>query len=224
MTVLVTNSNSSLAGAVASGLETEHEVRRTRWDEPLEPGSATAALLRDVRAVVHFGYPRPDGDAGELLDHATRRTYNLLLAAAEAGVERCVFVSTLRLLAALPAHLAVTEKWRSRPPSGDPALLACHLGEVVAKEVARDRLLQVATLRLGFPEVIGPRSALNEEHGSAAIASDDAVTAVAAALRAELAQWQEIHVQSPLPGARYLMRAAEQVLGFPATTATGGEL
>ena len=121
MTVLVTNSDTPLAGAVASGLETEHEVRRTLWDEPLEPGSATAALVRDVRAVVHFGYPRRDGDAGELLDHATRRTYNLLLAAAEAGVERCVFVSTLRLLAALPAHLAVTEKWRSRPPSGDPA-------------------------------------------------------------------------------------------------------
>ena len=160
MKILVTNSDTPLAGTVATGLEAEHEVRRTLWDEPLEPGSATAALVQDVRAVVHFGYPRPDGDAGELLDHATRRTYNLLLAAAEAGVERCVFVSTLRLLAALPAHLAVTEKWRSRPPSADPALLACHLGEVVAKEVARDRLLQVATLRLGFPEVIGPRSAL----------------------------------------------------------------
>ena len=118
MTVLVTNSDTPLAGAVATGLEAQHEVRRTRWAEPLEPGSATAALVQDVRAVVHFGCPRSDGDAGELLDHATRRTYNLLLAAAEAGVERCVFVSTLRLLAALPAHLAVTEKWRSRPPSG----------------------------------------------------------------------------------------------------------
>ena len=219
---LVTNSDSPLAGAVASGLEAEHEVRRIVWDQPLEPDSATAALVEDVQAVVHFGCPRTDGDAGELLDHATRHTYNLLLAAAEAGVERCVFVSTLRLLAALPAHLTVTEKWRSRPPSGDPALLACHLGEVVAKEVARDRLLQVVTLRLGFPEVIGPRSSLHEEHGSAAIASEDVVTAVAAALRAELAQWQEIHVQSPLPAARFLMRAAQQVLGFPAAATPGG--
>ena len=222
MKVLVTNSDSPLAGAVAAGLEAGHEVRRIAWDEPLLPDAATAAVVQDIRAVVHFGYSRGDGDASELLDHATRHTYNLLLAAAEAGVERCVFVSTLRLLAALPAHLAVTEKWRSRPPSGDPALLACHLGEVVAKEVARDRLLQVVTLRLGFPEVIGPRSSLHEEHGSAAIASEDVVTAVAAALRAELAQWQEIHVQSPLPGARFLMRAAQQVLGFPAAAAPGG--
>ena len=37
MTVLVTNSDTPLAGAVASGLEAEHEVRRIEWDQPLEP-------------------------------------------------------------------------------------------------------------------------------------------------------------------------------------------
>lgn len=213
MKVLVTNSDSPLAGAVGAGLEDEHEVRRCGWDEPLEPGAATAALVAGVRAVVHFGYPRRTGDADELLEHAARRTYNLLREAAAAGVERCIYISTLRLLAALPAHLAVTEQWRSRPPSGDPALLACHLGEVAAKECARDRLLRVVTLRVGFPEVIGERSALQQEHGTAAVASADVSAAVGAALAAEVAQWQEIHLQSPVPGARYLMREAEQVLG-----------
>ena len=221
MTVLVTNSDSPLAGAVAAGLEPEHEVRRSGWDEPLQADAATAALVAGVRAVIHFGYPRSAGDAGELIGHATRRTYNLLLAAAAAGVERCIYVSTLRLFAALPAHLAVTEQWRSRPPSGDPALLACHLGEVVAKECARDRLLRVVTLRLGFPEVIGDRRALQERHGTAAIVSADVTTAIGAALRAELAQWQEIHVQSPMAGARYLMREAQRVLGFPETATPG---
>lgn len=222
MRVLVTNSDSPLAGAVAAGLEPEHEVRRSRWDEPLEPGAATAALVAGVRAVIHFGYPRPAGDAGELLDHAARRTYNLLLAAAAAGVERCIYVSTLRLLAALPAHLAVTEQWRSRPPSGDAALLACHLGEVVAKECARDRLLPVLTLRVGFPEVIGDRRALRPEHGPAAVASADVTAAAAAALAAEWPQWQEIHLQSPVPGARFLLREAERALGFPGAAAPGG--
>lgn len=215
MRVLVTNCDSPLAGAVADGLEAEHEVRRSGWDEPLEPGVATDALVAGVGAVVHFGYPRATGEADELLEHAARRTYNLLLAASAAGVERCIYVSTLRLLAALPAHLAVTEQWRSRPPSAAPALLACHLGEVVAKECARDRLLRVVTLRVGFPEVIGERSALQPEHGTAAVASADVTAAVTAALSAELRQWQEIHLQSPVPGARYLMREAESVLGFP---------
>ena len=223
MKLLVTNSDNPLAGAVAAGLEFEHEVRRIGWDEPLQPGAATDALVAGVRAVVHFGYPRGTGDAGELIDHATRRTYNLLLAAAAAGVERCIYVSTLRLLAALPDHFAVTEQWRARPPSGDPALLACHLGEIVVKECARDRLLRVVTLRLGFPEVIGERRALQQEHGAAAIASADVTDVVGAALGAALAQWQEIHVQSPMSGARYLMRAAERVLGFPGTAAPGGE-
>ena len=226
MRVLVTNCDSPLGGAVAGGLEAEHEVRRSGWDEPLEPGAATDALVAGVRAVVHFGYPRAAGDADELLEHAARRTYNLLLAASAAGAERCIYVSTLRLLAALPAHLAVTEQWRTRPPSGDPALLACHLGEVVAKECARDRLLRVVTLRVGFPEVIGERSALQPEHGTAAVASADVTAAVSAALTAELRQWQEIHLQSPVPGARYLMREGESLLGFPgpaAAPAGGGQ-
>ena len=171
--------------------------------------------------MVHFGYPRAGGQPNDLIDHATRRTYNLLLAAAEAGVERCIFVSTLRLLAALPAHFAVTEKWRSRPPSDDPALLACHLGEIIAKECARDRLMRVLTLRLGFPEVPGDRSALRDEHGPAAIAASDAADAVGRALEADLAQWQEVHVQSPVPGARFLMREAATLLAFPGADSEG---
>ena len=213
MTVLVTNTDSPLAADVADRLGTDYQVRRTRWDELLEADAATADLVAGAGAVVHFGYARASGPAGELIDHATRRSYNLLLAAAAAGVERCVFVSTLRLFTDRPAHLTVTEQWRARPPSDDAALLACHLGEIIAKECARDRLLRVATLRLGYPEVLGDRQVLRPEHGTAAIASEDASLAISRALRAELGQWQEIHVQSPVPGARYLMREAERLLG-----------
>ena len=121
----------------------------------------------------------------------------------------------------LPAHFAVTEQWRSKPPSGDPALLACHLGEMIAKECARDRLLRVLTLRLGFPEVPGDRSALRDEHGPAAIAASDAAEATGRALEADLAQWQEVHVQSPVRGARYLMRKVKTLLAFPGADGEG---
>lgn len=223
MNVLVTNTNGEFARVVADRLAERHAVRRIGWEEPLEANAATDQLVAGVAAVVHFGYARAGGHASELIDHGARRTYNLLMAAAAAGVERCIYVSTLRLLEALPTHFAVTEQWRSRPPSDDPALLACHLGEVVAKECARDRLMRVLTLRLGFPEVVGDRTALCGEYGPAAIAASDAAEAVARALQADLAQWQEVHVQSPVPGARYLMREAATLLAYPGADAGGAD-
>jgi nucleoside-diphosphate-sugar epimerase len=219
--VLVSNADYPFASAVADLLAVRHQVRRIGWDERLDADSATDELVAGIEAVVHFGFARAVGEAHDLIDHAARRTYNLLLAAAGAGVERCIYVSTLRLLEALPAHFAVTEKWLSRPPSDDPALLACHLGEVVAKECARDRLLRVLTLRLGFPEAVGDRSALRDEHGRAATAASDAAEVIGRALDADLAQWQEVHVQSPVPGARYLMREAERLLAFPGAGSEG---
>ena len=197
MNILVTNTDSPFAGAVADPRRSSRGAA-DRWEEPLrrtrQPisggGHRCGGALR-IRA-------HADGQANDLIDHATRRTYNLLLAAAAAGVQRCIYVSTLRLLAALPPHFTVTEQWRSRPPSGDPALLACHLGEIVAKECARDSLMRVLTLRLGFPEVIGERRELRDEHGPAAIAASDAAEATGRALEADLAQWQEVHVQSPV--------------------------
>ncbi len=221
MNVLVTNTNGEFARAAADRLAERHAVRRIGWEEPLEADTATDDLVAGVDAVVHFGYARADGQANELIDHGARRTYNLLMAAAAAGVERCIYVSTLRLLEALSAHFAVTEQWRSRPPGDDPALLACHLGEIIAKECARDRLMRVLTLRLGFPEVVGDRGALSGKHGPAAIAASDAADAIARALAAELAQWQEVHVQSPGPRARYLMREAERLLAFPSADSEG---
>ena len=221
MNILVTNTDSPFAAAVADMLGERHNVRRIGWEEPLEADAATDQVVAAVDAVVHFGYARAGGRANDLIDHAARRTYNLLMAAAAAGVERCVYVSTLRLMEALPGHFAVTEQWRSRPPSDDPALLACHLGETVAKECARDRLMRVLTLRVGFPEVPGDRTALRDEHGRAAIAASDAAEVIGRALAADLAQWQEVHVQSPVPGARYLMREAERLLAFPAADSEG---
>ena len=88
MNILVTNTDSPFAGAIADRLAERHAVRRIRWEEPLEVGPATDDLVADIDAVVHFGYAHAGGQANDLIDHATRRTYNLLLAGAAAGVER----------------------------------------------------------------------------------------------------------------------------------------
>ena len=174
-------------------------------------------------AVVVDGLPDGPVDPPAALDRATRRTYDLLRAAAESGVRRCVYLSSLRLLAGYPGHYTVTEGWRTLPPAGDPALLGCHLGELIACEFARERRLQVLTLRLGYPVVPGPRAALGGVSGGAAVCTDDVAAAVAAALTAPAGHaCTVVHVQSPAPQARYLMAAAADLLGYPETAPEGG--
>ena len=182
---------------------------------------ATDELVSGIDAIIHIGYNAVDsGDPSELIDYHTRRTYNLLTAASEAGVARCIYLSTLRLLEDYEENLTVTEKWRSLPPAEDPLLLACHLGEIVCKEFARDSLIDVVTLRLGFPLICGDRQAAVDSGESAAVSIEDVFTAVEKALMADVARWQDVHVQSPVPRQRFLMHAASELLQYPSASGT----
>ena len=177
---------------------------------------STVELVGGSEALVVFGLTQESGDPSSLIDHSTRQLYNLLHAASEAGATRCVYVSSLRLFEDYEENLTVTESWRSLPPTEDVPLLACHLGEMVCKEYARDRRIQVATIRLGFPIVNGDRTVAQASGDSAAVAADDAVEAIKRALTADtLTQWQDIHVQSPVEHQRFLMHAAGSLLSFP---------
>jgi nucleoside-diphosphate-sugar epimerase len=227
--VLVTCARSEIARTVSEALEGKHDLTLT--DIPaagasarksagiaisdLNHDEATDRLVAGFDAVVHIGYGGQTGDATQLLDYYSRRTYNLLLAAANAKVSRCVYLSTLRLLGDYEENLTVTERWRPLPPSDDPDLLACHIGEIVCKEFARDRLIKVATLRLGWPIVSGPRAEAVRTGETAALATDDLAMVLDRALSAEIDQWQDVHVQSPVPDQRYLMQAAERLFSFP---------
>ena len=232
MNILITQGKSSLAAALAGRLSADHSVRLTDTAGggadagvvqcDLGHDSATDDLVQGIDAIIHIGYNAVDsGDPSELLDYHTRGTYNLLTAAAGAGVSRCIYLSTLRLLEDYEENLTVTEKWRSLPPSEDPLLLSCHLGEIVCKEFARDGLIEVVTLRLGFPLVCGDRQAAVDSGESAAVALDDVFTVVEKSLTADIARWQDIHVQSPVPNQRFLMHAASVLLQYP--TASGTE-
>ena len=184
---------------------------RSRGHGPWPPGSTRSVLV---------GLPDRDSDgatdASAVLDRATRLAYDLMSAAAESGVRRCVYLSSLRLLAGYPAHHTVTEGWRPLPPSDDAALLGCHLGEQIVLEFARERRMEVVTVRLGYPVVPGSRSALNDAHGDAAICTDDVVAVVSAALTAPVGQaCTVVHAQSPVANARYLMSQATELLGYP---------
>ncbi len=227
MNILITQGSSRLARSLAGHLAASHTVRLTVTGGEVAHGdavvcdlhhdAATDELVSGVDAIIHVGYdPGLDlSDATALLDYYTRRTYNLLTSAANAGVERFIYLSTLRLLEDYEENLTVTERWRPLPPSEDAQLLACHLGEIVSKEFARDRLIDVATIRLGFPIVDGGRQAAADSGETAAVSIDDVHSVVDEALVAAIAPWQDIHVQSPVPEQRFLMHAARDLLGFP---------
>ena len=216
MRVLLSPGESELARALRDGLTGYEAVLDA--DPEIDAESGVRMVGAGFDAVVRVGLPDAgaDGAADAALDRATRLTYDLLNAAAESGVGRCVYLSSLRLLAGYGAHHTVTEGWRPLPPSDDPALIGCHLGEQIALEFARERRLEVITVRLGYPVVSGSRSALSAAHGDAAICTDDVAAVVSAALTAPVSQaCTVVHAQSPVATARYLMRQATELLGYP---------
>ncbi len=215
MKILIRDGDWWLGEQLASALGDDgHLTSLIPYDTELGHDEATDDIVKGNDAIVVFGYNQEPTDPTAIVDHSTRQLYNLLHSASEAGVSRCVYVSSLKLFSDYEENLTVTEKWRSLPPTEDVPLLACHLGEVVCKEYARDRLIQVATVRLGFPIVEGDHSAAQATGQTAAVSSDDAIDAIKRALTSDsLQQWQDIHVQSPVENQRYLMHAASELLG-----------
>ena len=228
MKVLITSAASRLSQELASSLGDRHDVRLTDRSEvsigrdfvrcELGHDPSTNELVRGMDVIVHPGDAGSGPDVSERLDAAMRCTYNLLWAAAEEGVRRLVYLSSLRILDGYGEGLAVTERWRPVPTT-DAADLCHHLGEYVCREFARENRIEVVCLRLGDLawDVGSPASAR-----SSALYPGDAVAAIEAAMAAELpaapgtppSGWGVFHVQSCVPDARYLTTAAQQVLEY----------
>jgi nucleoside-diphosphate-sugar epimerase len=226
MQILITSAGVPLARALAVELALDHAVRLTdrRLFAP-SPGletsefahsglgddASTNLLLRGIDALVHVAEPLPDEAAEHYLDYMTRCTYNLLWAAAQERVQRVVYLSTLRLIAAYGSEYRVTERWRPRP-TAEPVLMGKHLGEFVCREFAREHRLQVVVLRLGTVVALGRE--VEPATAATALAQADAVGAVAASLRADLPRWTVIHVQGEFPAAQFPVDDAKRLLNF----------
>lgn len=225
MNVLINGSPTAIGRALVEQLAgSDHNLRLTSmapYDEQdviicaLEHDEATDNLVAGIDAIVNVGYQ----DEVEMpvsfhLDYYTRRTYNLLWAASNAGVKRVINLSTLRLMEEYEENLVVTEQWRSKPLASDINLLCAHLVEIICKEYARDRKFEVVNLRLGWPLVAGGQDDIDGGAGSSAICSEDLGRAVLAALETDIEPWQDIHIQSPAVNQRYTTAKASAKLGF----------
>ena len=86
--------------------------------------------------------------------------------------------------------------------------------------------IKIANLRLGFPIVSGDTAAAQASGESAALATDDLLTAINAALTKDLGtnaqstddphpvSFRTIHVQSPFDQGRFLLKGANSILGI----------
>ena len=221
MRILVTNAGSRLPSYLCETLSKQHQILLTDVEaittplpferSDLDHSGGNNQLVRGVDAIIHSG---PLGK----IDFHTRCTYNLLRAAVEEGVPRFIYLSSLSQVDAYDPELVVTEQWRP-VPSSDPADLCFHLGEYVCREFAREGRISVVCLRLG--SIVDDSEDL-VSGGDSALHIDDAVHAIFCALTAEVTGFtgtlgrpgSVFHIQSPVPGARFLTTAAENLLAY----------
>ena len=202
MRVLITGAGSAPGRAVTAELRRRRhrlrltDRRRLRTDlefvqSRLGHTRATDALVEGMKAVVHIpGPPGAGAEAADWIDACTRCTYNLLTAAVRAGVEHCVYLSTLDLFAAYDEDLRVTPEWRPRPTT-EPEVMAPGLGEFVAREFAQTKQISLTVVRLGHLAEAGAEG----EPDPMALDPAEAGAAVAAAVEAAGQGYRLLHVQ-----------------------------
>ena len=234
MRVLVTNRGTRLGRLVAGALAGEHDVRLT--DRSTIAGApdgvevvianlghdeATNDLVRGMDAIVHPGEPGSTASVSDQLDAAMRCTYNLLTAAADEGVPRLVYLSSLSVMSGHAEDHTVSERWRPMPGT-DVSALCYHFGEYVCREFGRAAQVDVVCLRLGDLVADGGTA-----DSTSALYQRDAVQAVEKALALGDAEtepvyqepvirptWSVFHIQSAVPNARYTTSSAAEFLGY----------
>ena len=233
MRIAITGGAGRLGQALAAHWQATHQVR-TVDAIPLPAGTPSQDHLvgdlrdpafaqqavADAAALVHLAPIAPAELARDLdrLDDATRGTYHLLLAAAEAGVQTVVLGSTLDLLAAYPGAWHVTEQWAPRPA---PTMehLAPYLAECSARELARVLPLRIVGLRLG--EIVDESDVEGQPFDGRWLHLDDAVQAFERAVafvpgdEEPPTGWWVYHITAAGPRARVpLVAAGEAPLGY----------
>lgn len=224
MNILITSAASPLARMLAAALKQEYQLRLTELAQvevegefvcsPLEHDFSTNLLVRGMEAIIHVAEPLPGATEEQRLDTLTRRTYNLLWAAAAEGVRRVVYLSSLELMNRYDETFIVTERWRPRL-TAEPGPLSKYLGEFVCREFAREHRLAVVALRLG--QVVQAEAVTNEPFNPMWVDERDVVQAVTHALNANVGQWSVFHIQADSPGARFPVASAKKMLGYNPT-------
>jgi nucleoside-diphosphate-sugar epimerase len=236
MKILILSSQSVLGRAVTHELASDHELRLLET-EPIEgpPGSQVMigdllqagtlpAAVAGVEAVIHTAeLPlTPPADDAAKLDWYTRGTYDLMMAAVEAGVKRFIYCGTLHLFDTYPEDTYITEYHEPFPPPCGERMWR-YLGEITVREFVRDHAITGTSLRLGT--LVAEDEASSDALDHSWLDPRDAARAVGAALARDssdihnwVRRWQIHHVCAKPPNPRFLIQPEIQQ-GFEHTFA-----
>ena len=238
MNILITGASSQLAQAIATVHEADHNVRLMdsvpvdvaegcdfTQGNILDPEDSWEAL-RGIDTLIHTGEPPTDLPSDELkreqmlLDLATRGTHVLFSAAVEAGIKKFICASTLSIFNAYPDDVYITELWKPLP-SPEIVEMTKYLGELTAREFAREHLVTVTGLRLG--ELVLEEAVQRETPSLAWLDIRDAAGAFRCALNRDssssawwIQRWAVYHICADIPNPKFLIDQARGIGYQPA--------
>ena len=229
MKVLITGAQSRLGQAIVAELAADHRLRLWGSGQPMtvenaewisgdlrDPDAAWRAV-RGMDAIIHTGEPPEDlpeealAREAEVLDMATRGTHVLFQAGVDAGVKRFVYGSTLSVFAAYPDDVYISEMWKP-VPTPEMDVLARYLGELTAREFARDYLIAATGLRLG--RLVIEEEVLGQQPDLMWVDVRDAARAFRLSLNRDASRevnfrrrWALHHICAKIPNGKYLVGA-----------------
>ena len=238
MNILITGASSQLAQAIATELKDDHSVRLMdsvpvdvaegcdfTQGNILDPEDSWEAL-RGIDTLIHTGEPPTDLPSDELkreqilLDLATRGTHILFSAAVEAGIKKFICASTLSIFSTYPDDVYITELWKPLP-SPEIVEMTKYLGELTAREFAREHLVTVTGLRLG--ELVLEEAVPGETPSLAWLDIRDAAGAFRCALNRDSSssawwtqRWAVYHICADIPNPKFLIDQARGIGYQPA--------
>ena len=238
MNILITGASSQLAQAIATELKADHNVRLMD-SVPVDVAEGCDFIqgnildsddsweaLRGIDTLIHTGEPPTDLPSDELkreqmlLDLATRGTHVLFSAAVEAGIKKFICASTLSIFNAYPDDVYITELWKPLP-SPEIVEMTKYLGELTAREFAREHLVTVTGLRLG--ELVLEEAVQRETPSLAWLDIRDAAGAFRCALNRDSSssawwtqRWAVYHICADIPNPKFLIDQARGIGYQPA--------
>ena len=233
MNILITGASSQLAQAIATELKADHSIRLMDsvpvdvaegcdfiQGNILDPDDSWEAV-RGIDVLIHTGEPPTDLPSDELkreqmlLDLATRGTHVLFSAAVEAGIKRLIYASTLSIFNNYPDDVYITELWKPLP-SPEIVEMTKYLGELTAREFAREHLVTVTGLRLG--ELVLEEAIQGETPNLAWLDIRDAASAFRCVLNRDSSnsawwaqRWAMYHICADIPNPKFLIDQARGI-------------
>jgi nucleoside-diphosphate-sugar epimerase len=219
----ITGAAGRLGRALCDALAHTHQIRAmdiaaagtppgTEPGDVLDPGDA-AGLCAGCDAVIHLA--RADwSDArsaqeneATILDTRLKGTYNVLQAAASAGVRRVIQVSDLCLYSGYDASICVQEDFVPLPDTSAEQQ-SVYLSELIGREFSRQHPGLVLTLRLG--KLVEARAlAADTRFEPSWLAMADAVGAIGRGLEVDrfdgLSHWGLYNLAADVPGGRFCL-------------------